>query len=165
MLTRIFIAVLVIAGALLQIFGINWFANLAVFDLILFTVGSVLLYIGAYYWTMMKGLHWLYSFLGLLNLVGLLIIGLIQPKSLDNLDSIKLQQDKIIVCGALSVILFVLIVILMASVTDNVETERGQLTIVVSWFSDWVIKPILSFFILTTAIVTGLAIWKRISPR
>ena len=165
MLTRIFIAVLVIAGALLQIFGINWFANLAVFDLILFTVGSVLLFIGAYYWTMMKGQHWLYSFLGLLNLVGLLIIGLIQSKSLDNLDSTKLQQDKIIVCGALSVILFVLIVILMASVTDNVEMVRGQLTIVVSWFSDWVLKPILSFFVLTTAIITGLSIWKRISPK
>ncbi len=181
-LIKSLIALLTIAGCIMQLFGISWFAHLEVFKIILFTIGSVSLFIGSYYWVKLKNLTWFYSFLGLLNFIGLLVIGLLHSKATTNINRVK--QDKLVLFVALSVIGFVLLVILLASITGNLEhpvissrpsfrvesgwgviNSYGELAIKPAWFNNWVLLPTLGFFILTGAITTSLYIWKHISSK
>lgn len=169
------IILLTIVSCFMQLFGMGWFSNLEVYKIILFTIGSVSLFIGCYYWVKLKNLTWFYSFLGLLNFIRLLVIGLLHSKATTNINRVK--QDKLVLCVALSVIGFVLLIISIASITGNLYHEvisrgyygfhntYGELAIKPAWFSNWVLLPALAFLILTGAITTSLYVWKRISSK
>lgn len=171
---KVRIALLTLIGCFVQLLSFDGLADLGVIPLLLFVIGSSLLFVGSYYWAKLKNLSWTYSFLGLMNFVGLLIIGLYHSKRCYNKAGSGTNIDRTAICGALLAIGLTVLVIGLAAMTGNLEEPDlfavfggayDGLSIRQEWFVSWVLRPLLIFCLVTAAITTSLVIWKRIGPK